>query len=171
MLDYGHGIKVAQFDSNVSSRESGVGKGLIARLIHEREQQKGRPLREDKLRGSLRIFRERALRLRSGAFSGANVKGKKGLLEVADSGTVFLDEIGDMSLRLQAKLLTVIEDKEVARLGSTKRVRLQVRIMAATNQNMADLIEKKKFRHDLFFRLSTVSLSFPLKERPEDIIP
>ncbi|HBL23700.1 MAG TPA: hypothetical protein DDZ40_06245, partial [Deltaproteobacteria bacterium] len=77
-----------------------------------------------------------------------------------------------MSLRLQAKLLTVIEDKEVARLGSTKRVRLQVRIMAATNQDMADLIEKKKFRHDLFFRLSTISLVIPpLKERPEDIIP
>lgn len=166
--------KVAQFDSNVLiTGESGVGKGLVARLIHEGSGRRDGPFVKINCAGIPEdLFESELFGYDPGAFSGANVKGKKGLLEVADKGTVFLDEIGDMSLRLQAKLLTVIEDKEVARLGSTKRMRLQVRIMAATNQDMADLIEKKKFRHDLFFRLSTVSLVIPpLKERPEDIIP
>jgi PAS domain S-box-containing protein len=147
--------KVAQFDSNV----------LITRRDGPFVKINCAGIPED-------LFESELFGYDPGAFSGASAKGKKGLLEVADKGTVFLDEIGDMSLRLQAKLLTVIEDKEVARLGSTRRVRLQVRIMAATNQDMTDLIEKKKFRHDLFFRLSTVSLVIPpLKERPEDVIP
>ena len=85
---------------------------------------------------------------------------------------MFLDEIGDMSLRLQAKLLRVIEDKEITRLGSTKMVKLNVRIISATNQEIPNLIQQKKFRHDLFFRLNTISLALPpLRERTEDIIP
>jgi transcriptional regulator with PAS, ATPase and Fis domain len=91
---------------------------------------------------------------------------------VADKGTVFLDEIGDMSLRLQAKLLRVIEEKEMTRLGSTRTVKLDIRILSATNQDLQGLIAQKKFRQDLFFRLNTIFLSIPpLSERTEDIMP
>ncbi|MBP1745510.1 MAG: putative sigma-54 dependent transcriptional regulator, partial [Deltaproteobacteria bacterium] len=93
-------------------------------------------------------------------------------LEVGDKGTVFLDEIGDMSLRLQAKLLRVIEEKEMTRLGSTRTIKLNVRIIAATNQDIPSMIEQKRFRQDLFFRINTISVMIPpLRERTEDIVP
>jgi transcriptional regulator with PAS, ATPase and Fis domain len=118
------------------------------------------------------LFESELFGYEPGAFSGASTKGKKGLLEVADKGTVFLDEIGDMSLRLQSKLLRVIEEKEMVRLGSTKTITLDVRVIAATNQDINFLIEQKKFRQDLFFRINTISINIPpLRERREDIVP
>jgi transcriptional regulator with PAS, ATPase and Fis domain len=91
---------------------------------------------------------------------------------VAEKGTVFLDEIGDMSLRLQSKLLRVIEEKEMVRLGSTKTINLDVRITAATNQDIPALIQAKRFRQDLFFRLNCIPITIPpLRERTEDMIP
>ncbi|HNQ62638.1 MAG TPA: sigma 54-interacting transcriptional regulator [Syntrophorhabdaceae bacterium] len=167
-------IKAAQFDSNILIMgESGVGKGLMAKLIHESSNRKEQPFVVINCAGIPEdLFESELFGYEPGAFSGASSKGKKGLLEVADKGTVFLDEIGDMSLRLQAKLLRVIEEKEMTRLGSTKTVKLNIRIISATNQNMADLIEHKKFRQDLYFRLNTVSFIIPpLRERTEDIIP
>ena len=144
-------IKAAQFDSNILIMgESGVGKGLMAKLIHESSNRKEQPFVVINCAGIPEdLFESELFGYEPGAFSGASSKGKKGLLEVADKGTVFLDEIGDMSLRLQAKLLRVIEEKEMTRLGSTKTVKLNIRIISATNQNMADLIEHKKFRQDL----------------------
>jgi len=167
-------IKASQFDSNILIMgESGVGKGLMAKLIHESSNRKEQPFVVINCAGIPEdLFESELFGYEPGAFSGASSKGKKGLLEVADKGTVFLDEIGDMSLRLQSKLLRVIEEKEMTRLGSTKTVKLNIRIISATNQNMTDLIEHKKFRQDLYFRLNTISFIIPpLRERTEDIIP
>ncbi len=170
----GVAIKAAQFDSNILiTGESGVGKGLMARLIHDSSGRKDHPFVVINCAGiPEELFESELFGYEPGAFSGASSKGKKGLLEVADKGSVFLDEIGDMSLRLQSKLLRVIEEKEMTRLGSTKTVKLNVRIISATNQNIPDLIEKKAFRQDLFFRLNTVALVIPpLHEHMEDVIP
>jgi PAS domain S-box-containing protein len=167
-------VKVGQYDSNILiTGESGAGKGLIALAIHGASTRRDKPfvvincaaIPED-------LFESELFGYEPGAFSGASAKGKKGLLELADKGTIFLDEIGDMSFRLQAKLLRVIEEKEMVRLGSTRTVKLDVRIIAATNQDIQSLIEQKKFRQDLFFRLNTISVHIPpLRERTDDVLP
>jgi transcriptional regulator with PAS, ATPase and Fis domain len=167
-------VKAAQFDSTVLiTGESGVGKGLMAKLMHETSDRKNYPFVVINCAGIPEdLFESELFGYEPGAFSGASAKGKKGLLEVADKGTIFLDEIGDMSLRLQSKLLRVIEEKEMVRLGSTKTIRLDVRITAATNQDIASLIEAKRFRQDLFFRLNCIPIMIPpLRERMEDVIP
>ncbi len=167
-------IRAAQFLSNILiTGESGVGKGLMAVLIHEASGRNDFPFVTINCAGIPEdLFESELFGYEPGAFSGASAKGKKGLLEVGDGGTVFLDEIGDMSLRLQAKLLRVIEEKVVTRLGSTKTVKLDVRIIAATNQDIPTLIQQKKFRQDLFFRLNTISIVIPpLRERTEDVLP
>jgi len=167
-------IRAAQFDSNILiTGESGVGKGLLAVLIHEASSRTEHPFVTINCAGIPEdLFESELFGYEPGAFTGASAKGKKGLLEVGDKGTVFLDEIGDMSLRLQAKLLRVIEEKEMTRLGSTRTIKLNVRIIAATNQDIPTMIEQKIFRQDLFFRINTISVMIPpLKERIEDIIP
>ncbi len=167
-------IRAAQFDSNILiTGESGVGKGLLATLIHEASHRKDHPFVTINCAGIPEdLFESELFGYDPGAFSGASTKGKKGLLEVGDKGSVFLDEIGDMSLRLQSKLLRVIEEKEMTRLGSTKTIKLNVRIIAATNQEIPALIEAKKFRQDLYFRLNTIHLVVPpLRDRVEDVIP
>jgi len=107
-----------------------------------------------------------------GAFTGANQDGKPGLFEVANNGTIFLDEIGEMPLNLQVKLLMVLQNREICRVGSTKPIKLDVRIIAATNQNIEALINQGRFREDLFYRLNVVPIEIPpLRERVEDILP
>lgn len=150
--------------------ESGTGKELIARAIHNNSPRRNCPfvalncaaipegLLESELFGHER-----------GAFTGAMSK-RKGKFEHAHGGTLFLDEIGDMSLSAQAKLLRVVDDGKVIRVGSNEPISVDVRIIAATNQNLEELLKEKRFREDLFFRLNVVCLKLPpLRERKEDI--
>jgi two-component system response regulator AtoC len=150
--------------------ESGTGKELVARAIHFNSPRASRPfvavdcsslaetLLESELFGHVR-----------GAFTGA-VTSKKGLFEEADRGTCFLDEIGDISLTMQAKLLRVLQEHEIKRVGGTETTKIDVRIVAATNKNLDELVAEKKFREDLFYRLNVVSMHLPpLRDRSEDI--
>jgi len=152
--------------------ESGVGKGLVARLVHENSPRRDRPF----LALNCAVFTEELLASElfgheKGAFTGA-VAAKRGLLEVADTGTLFLDEIAEMPPGLQAKLLTVIERREFFRVGGTRPIRVDVRFVAATNQNLPGLLASGRFREDLFYRLNVMDIRIPpLRERREDIKP
>ncbi len=163
--------RAAPTDSTVLIQgESGTGKELIARAIHANSLRKDEPfvamdcgtLAENLLESEL-FGHER------GAFTGA-VSGKKGLLESAHHGTCFLDEIGDISPNLQSKLLRVLQEHEIRRVGGTDTIQVDVRIVAATNKNLKKLVEEGKFREDLYYRLNVVSVPLPpLRERSEDI--
>ncbi|WP_447977121.1 sigma-54-dependent transcriptional regulator [Candidatus Nitrospira bockiana] len=150
--------------------ETGTGKELIARAIHERSPERDGPFQvvdcttfsdgmvESELFGHVR-----------GAFTGA-VADKRGLIEVGSGGTVFLDEVGDLPLSQQAKLLRVLEEGEVRAVGSTQQKKVNVRFVAATNQNLAEKVKRNEFRKDLFFRLNVMVIQVPpLRERKEDI--
>jgi two-component system response regulator HydG len=160
-------------DCNVLiSGESGTGKGLVAKLIHYTSGRKERPF----LAVNCAIFTEELLASElfgheKGAFTGA-VSAKQGLLEIADNGTLFLDEIAEMTSALQAKLLKVIEDREFIRVGGTRSVKVDVRFIAATNQNLSAIISSGRFREDLYYRLNVMDIYIPpLRERKEDIAP
>ncbi len=152
--------------------ESGAGKNLIAQIIHSTSKRKDMPflsincatLTEELLASEL-FGHEK------GAFTGA-VRTKPGLIEIADTGTLFLDEIAEMSPNLQAKLLKVVEDGEFYRVGGTKLIKVDVRFIAATNQDIKKLIAEGKFREDLYYRLNIMDIFIPpLRERQEDIKP
>lgn len=152
--------------------ESGVGKGMVAKLIHYSGLRKDRPF----LALNCAIFTEELLASElfgheKGAFTGA-VTTKQGLLEIANKGTLFLDEIAEMTPNLQAKLLKVVEDREFMRVGGTRSIKADVRFIAATNQNINALVSEGKFREDLYYRLNVMDIYIPpLRERREDIIP
>ena len=152
--------------------ESGVGKGLVAKLIHNTGMRKDKPF----LALNCATFTEELLASElfgheRGAFTGA-VAAKQGLVEIANDGTLFLDEIAEMSPNLQAKLLKVIEDKEFLRVGGTRTIKVDVRFIAATNQNIKQLISNGRFREDLYYRLNVMDIHIsPLRERKEDITP
>ncbi|HEX5750424.1 MAG TPA: sigma-54 dependent transcriptional regulator [Archangium sp.] len=152
--------------------ESGTGKEVIAREVHARSNRRNRPfikvncaalpgeLLESELFGHER-----------GAFTGATAE-KPGKFELADQGTIFLDEIGEMAIRLQAKLLQVLQDEEFFRVGGKKSVRVDSRVVVATNRELEREIELGNFREDLFYRLNVVAIRLPaLRERPEDVVP
>ena len=149
---------------------SGTGKELLAHAIHNNSKRWDKPFRPVNCAGLTETLLESELFGHAkGAFTGA-AEDRKGLFEVADKGTLFLDEIGDMAQNSQAKLLRVIEDGIVVPVGSTKPVVVDVRIISATNQNLPALIEEKKFRQDLYFRIKGVNITLPsLRERAEDI--
>lgn len=164
--------KVAPIDSTVLiSGESGTGKELVARAIHRNSKRAQKPfmavncaaLNESLLESEL-FGHEK------GSFTGA-VAQKKGRLEVADGGTVFLDEIGELSPALQVKLLRVLQEREFERVGGTTTIKVDLRLLAATNKNLEEAIETGEFRQDLYYRLNVVSLEMPsLRERREDIM-
>ncbi|MDQ7031473.1 MAG: sigma-54 dependent transcriptional regulator [Desulfonauticus sp.] len=165
--------KIAPLNCNVLIQgETGTGKEMIARMLHQLSQRRKYPF----VSVNCAVFTEELIANElfghnKEAFTGA-VSSKKGLLEAANQGTVFLDEIGDMPLSLQVKLLKVIEEKKVYRLGSTKPIKLDIRIIAASNKDLKKLVDLKKFREDLFFRLNVVKLTLPrLCERKEDLKP
>lgn len=168
---YGLIEKIAATDSIVLIKgESGTGKELAARAIHLLSHRREKPfvsincgavpenLLESELFGHMR-----------GSFTGA-VADKKGMFEVAEKGVLFLDEVGEMSSMTQVKLLRALQDRKIRRVGGTEEIPVDVRIIAATNQNLKKKIEEKKFREDLFYRLNVLSLEMPpLRKRKEDL--
>ena len=167
-----HIMRVAQSTSTVLiTGESGTGKEMVAAAIWNAGDRKDEnfvaincaaipeALLESELFGYVK-----------GAFTGADPNGRIGKFELAHKGIIFLDEIGDMPLYLQAKLLRVIQDRKIVRIGSNHQIPIDVRILAATNKNLREMIREKKFREDLFYRLNVIPMEIaPLRERPEDI--
>jgi Nif-specific regulatory protein len=163
--------KVATADSNVLIRgESGTGKELVARAIHRNSKRADRPFVAINCAALVESLLESELfGHEKGTFTGAFAQ-KKGKIEVADSGTMFLDEIGEMAPPLQVKLLRVLQEREFERVGGTRPIKVDIRLIAATNRNLEEAIKTGGFRQDLFFRLNVVSLTLPpLRERREDI--
>ncbi|MBK7631509.1 MAG: sigma-54-dependent Fis family transcriptional regulator [Ignavibacteriales bacterium] len=152
--------------------ESGTGKEVLAKSIHYVSPRKENPFIAVNIPALPETLLESELfGHEKGAFTGAE-KAKKGRFELANSGTIFLDEIGDIPINLQVKLLRVLQEHQIERLGSTESVDIDVRIIAATHQNLEDKIKDGSFREDLFYRLNIVSLNIPpLRERREDILP
>lgn len=166
--------KVSDLNSTVLiTGESGTGKELVARALHYHSERRNAPfvaincaaipdsLLESELFGYVK-----------GAFTGADKNGKMGKFELANGGVLFLDEIGDMPQYLQAKLLRVIQERKITRIGSNRVIDLDIRIIAATNVDLEDKIEKREFREDLYYRLKVIPMDIkPLRKRKEDIIP
>jgi DNA-binding NtrC family response regulator len=153
--------------------ETGTGKELIAHAIHYRSPNfKGPFMTVNCAAIPKDLIESELFGYEKGAFSGARASGKKGLIEEAANGTLFLDEVGDMSLEAQAKLLRFLEDGEFYRVGGTKKVQIQTRLISATNKALDSMIEEGSFRRDLYFRLGVVRVQVPsLNERRDDIIP
>lgn len=165
--------KIANTDIIVNiGGESGVGKDVVAKLIHSLSDRKGNPFIQINC-GSIpeNLLESELFGYAEGSFTGASKKGRAGLLELANNGTVFLDEIGDLPLSLQVKLLKVLQDQEIYRIGGRKSIVLNLRIICATNQNLEQMVRNGKFREDLYFRINMMPLHIPpLRERREDII-
>jgi len=166
--------RVAQVDSMVLFEgENGTGKEVLARLIHRLCARRKGPFIPVNC-GAIpeNLFESELFGYVRGAFTGAIKEGKPGLFELANGGVIFLDEISEMPLNCQVKLLKVIEDREVMRVGDVKPTRLDARIIAATNRNLPEMVKQEKFREDLFYRLYVVPIKVPpLRERREDVFP
>jgi two-component system response regulator AtoC len=172
MLEVAHKAAETDHTTILIQGESGTGKGVLARAIHYASPRAGQPLLELNCATLPDALLESELfGFEPGAFTDARRR-KEGLLERAHGGTLFLDEIGNMSASVQAKLLRVLEEETFLRLGGTKSIKVDVRLIAATNANLKDAIAQGRFREDLFYRLNVVPLFIPpLRERQEDILP
>ncbi|HBV86136.1 MAG TPA: AAA family ATPase [Desulfosporosinus sp.] len=166
--------RVSQVESTVLiTGESGVGKEVAAKRIHRLSRKENGPFITINC-GAIpeNLMESELFGYEKGAFTGANKEGKIGLMEAANGGNVFLDEIGELPLNLQVKLLRVIQEKVIYRIGGIKPINLDVRIIAATNRNLKEMVRKKTFREDLFYRLNVVQIEIPpLRDRREDILP
>jgi len=153
--------------------ESGVGKELFAQAIHNASARAGQPF----IALNCAAFPEALLEselfgYEEGAFTGSRRGGKRGLFEAAHTGTLFLDEIGDMPLSLQTRLLRVLQEREITRVGGVATIPVDVRVIAATHQPLQEMIAERRFRQDLYYRINTLRLALPaLRERPMDIVP
>ena len=168
----GLAVKVARTDATVLIRgESGTGKEIMAKVIHSNSRRKDGPfIKVNCAAIPENLLESELFGYAGGAFTGARREGKAGKFELANGGTIFLDEIGDMDFNMQVKLLRVIQEREVERIGGNKSIPLDVRIVTATNQNLEELIEQQKFRQDLYYRLNVIEIRIkPLRERKEDI--
>jgi len=165
--------KIAHTRSNVLIQgESGTGKELFAHAIHNESNREDMPFVSVNCAAIPEHLLESELfGYDKGAFTGADKNGRIGKFELADQGTIFLDEIGDMPLQMQAKILRVIQEGEVERVGSNRPKQIDVRVIAATNKNLKEMVEEKTFREDLYYRLNVINLFIPpLRDRKEDII-
>lgn len=153
--------------------ESGVGKGLIAKQLHEEGNRCEEPFVTVNC-GAIpdNLIESELFGYAPGAFTGSRADGKKGLFEVAQNGTIFLDEISELPLNMQVKLLRVIQEREITPVGGVKPIPIDVRIVSATNRDLQELVRQEKFREDLYYRLNVVPINVPpLRDRPEDILP
>jgi PAS domain S-box-containing protein/TyrR family helix-turn-helix protein len=167
-------LRAAGTDSTVLLLgESGVGKGLVSKLIHRHSARRGGPFLCLDCTGIPETLIESELfGYEKGAFTGAKAEGKPGLLELAAHGTLFLDEVAELPLAAQAKLLRFLEEREIVRVGGTAARRVDARIVAAANKDLEPLVAAGTFRADLFYRLNTIPIRLPaLRERPEDLAP
>lgn len=166
--------KVASFASTkMILGESGVGKEIIAKFIHANGPRAAQPMISLNCAAIPKeLMASELFGYEAGAFTGAKLMGKPGKFQMANRGTIYLDEIGDMPLDLQAYLLRVIEEKKVTRLGGTKSIPIDVQIIASTNCDLKKLVKENKFRLDLYYRLNVITIDIPpLRERKEDILP
>lgn len=167
--------RVAAFDGAtvLILGESGTGKELIADVIVRESPRRHRPFVQVNC-GAIpeNLVESELFGYEKGAFTGADSKGRKGLFETANGGTIFLDEIGDLPLHMQVKLLRVLQQKKIMRVGGSSTIDLDVRVIAATNKNLEEMVKNGTFREDLYYRLNVVSLVIPpLRERKDDIVP
>lgn len=153
--------------------ESGVGKEVMAKCIHNASNRRDHQMIKINCASIPENLLESELfGYEDGAFTGAKKGGKLGKFELANKSTIFLDEIGDMSLTMQAKLLRVLQERELERVGGTRTIPLDVRVIAATNRNLEEMVEKKEFRQDLYYRLHVIPINIPpLNQRKEDVMP
>lgn len=167
-------IRVAPIDTTVLiTGETGVGKEEIAKLIYKNSNRETKQFIKVNC-GSIpkTLIEAELFGYERGAFTGANKEGKIGLFEVADGGTIFLDEIGELPLDMQVKLLRVLQDGQFTRVGGVEEITVDVRILAATNRNLEEMVREKLFREDLYYRLNIVPITIPpLRDRRDDIIP
>ncbi|HZG73725.1 MAG TPA: sigma-54 dependent transcriptional regulator, partial [Chondromyces sp.] len=167
-------LRVARVDSTILvTGESGVGKEGIVHYIHENSNRRHAKLVKINC-GAIpeQLLESELFGYSPGAFTGANSKGKKGLFEIASGGTIFLDEIGEMPLSLQVKLLRVIQEGEMTKVGDIAPMKVDIRIIVATNRDLKKEVENKRFREDLYYRLNIIPIHVPpLRERKDDIIP
>jgi PAS domain S-box-containing protein len=167
-------LRVAQVDSTILiSGESGVGKELVAELVHNNSLRRDKPFIKINC-GAIpdNLLESELFGYEGGAFTGSKKEGKPGLFELAEEGTLLLDEVGEMNFNLQVKLLRVLQESELRRVGGTKNIRVNVRILAVTNKDLEAMVKEKLFRDDLYYRLNVVPIYVPsLRERREDIAP
>lgn len=172
---YDKAFKVANIDSSILILgETGVGKDFLAHYIHKisKRSEEGPFLKINCGAIPEQLLESELFGYEAGAFTGASRNGKAGLFELANNGTLFLDEIGDMPYSLQVKLLSAIQDKKMYRIGGNKVINFNCRIIAATNADLEELVNQKKFRIDLYYRLNVINVKIPpLRHRKEDIIP
>ncbi|WFA08435.1 sigma 54-interacting transcriptional regulator [Tissierella sp. Yu-01] len=167
-------LRVAKVDSTILIEgDSGVGKGLLSKFIHENSNRKSGPfIKVDCSSLPETLIEAELFGYEEGAFTGAKKEGKIGLIQLSNKGTLFLDEIGELPMKLQVKLLSVIQDKVIQKVGGTKNIQVDTRIIAATNKNLLAMVQTGEFRMDLYYRLRVVPIRIPsLRERKEDIVP
>ncbi len=166
--------KVAKVDTTVLLLgETGVGKEEVAKYIHKNSKRHSKSFMKINC-GAIpeHLMESEFFGYEKGAFTGANKEGKIGLFEMCNNGNLFLDEVGELPLDMQVKLLRVLQENEITRIGGTKTIKIDVRIIAATNRDLKKMVDKKLFREDLYYRLNVIPITvLPLRERKKDIKP
>lgn len=164
---------VSKYDTTVLiTGETGVGKDLVAKYVHKLGNRSEKPFIEVNCSAiPSTLIESEFFGYEKGSFTGASAQGKKGVFEMADGGTIFLDEIGELPLDMQSKLLRVLQNKSFRRIGGETGVTVDVQVIAATNRNLKEMVKEHRFREDLYYRLNVIPLYIPpLRDRSEDIV-